>query len=180
MPNNPYRMILEAGRIRTEAARSCMKADALEANVRVELDLGPTTDIARTLTPGTATVIVYGGECGGRVERMSMDSLKEPMLVPKGGANPIPYLPAVMLQMHGLVVGAIIVPKRGRVEFHEQVRKSDGLDEVACVMAQMVVETLGMNTELVSGIVKQITVSIASCPEAIDGPAMLVIGEMHQ
>lgn len=178
MEDSPYKMLLDAGKLRVEASKTTMRAEMLESAARVALDQSPMSLSSTVLTPGVTLCVAFGGPADGHTERMGMESMKSPMLVSKQTMLPVPYMPGLMIQMHGLVVGAILIERNKAKEFIDVVRSSDKADTVAEVIAKMVTLSVGANSELAYGAVDQIVETMRQVPDHLDGPMLLNLGAL--
>lgn len=185
--DDPIANLLLAGAKRSEASRLAHDADVLEGAARMQLgnEVQPTDLMAQA--PGTVLCVAFGGKADGRATRVPYASMKNLQLTGESQAASglamiglLPYEPALMVQVHGMVLAALVVPK-GELQsvldaLHGQWDDAQPRP-IDRAVARMIYLSLGVNGELIYDLLQSLTRRAATLHEMPDGaPILFQIG----
>lgn len=180
--DDPITNLLAAGQRRSEASRLAHDADVLEGAARMQLgnEVQPTDLMAQA--PGTVLCVAFGGAADGRATRVPYASMKNLQLTGESQQASglamiglLPYEPALMVQVQGMVLAALVVP-RGQLQsildgLHQP--QSETPRPIDRAVARLIYLSLGVNGELIYDLLQSLTRRAATLDAMPDGAPIL-------
>lgn len=186
--DNPYRNILEAGSIRSEASRLEMKAGMLENTAQAQLDHDESRSNLTIRMPGAILCVAHGGGSDGLATFVDAGNFNDSIRLMGTGTVSAPnviggvpqfelYSPALIFQIGGMAAAAVIVPKDTVRNFQTEVGKRSHQSKGALAIAKASVLGIGFNSEMAYGIVDAASKAFASNTSPMEIAMVMQLGQ---
>lgn len=163
--NDAYDNILEAGRLRSEASRLMNRASMYENTAQVQLGTDDASSHVGVRMMNSVLVVAHMGEADGTTMYLPIPQLNDNILLvanpnmdmKAADASTMPmrhrYVPALILQMGGMLAAAVLVPY-GKVAVFQRSVTRNASSPAAKAIARAMTEGVGFNPEMAVGVIE--------------------------